>query len=323
MSDEQYALITKAPLLQMVGTSTPEKSLEDGENTKSYIVDNYDKAGTFDLSKLNIDVLRSGFSVFDKHFVIKKGVPQIVTIAGYTSHGKSAMLMQLAYNIAKLNDLPVLVHSFEMGKVELETRILAMHSQYPAEKIMRGEIPERRVEQARISFSNIPVFLSKSTDNTIPYVQGSAYEKAKEGTKIGAIIIDYIQIMQSSIERQSRTREIADCMRGLKTLSEKLECPILIGSQMNRECEKRGKAVQLKKGIGEYRPVISDIAESSVIAHDSDVVLFVTRQEQYDGTRIGEADILCAKNRSGQTFETTMRWSGEFTSFYEEEKVGL
>lgn len=285
-------------------------------------MDNYDKAGTFDLSKLSIDTLKSGFSVFDKHFVITKGLPQLVTIAAFTSHGKTAMMMQLAANVAQLNQLPVLVHSFEMGRVQLETRLLALQAQYPAERIMRGDIPESRRLRAVKDFEKTPLFLCKSTNNTMPYIQTSCYEKAKQVGKIGAVVIDYIQIMQGGVDRQSRAREIADCMRGLKTLSEQLECPVILGSQMNRECEKRGKAVELRKGLGEYRPILSDIAESSSIAHDSDVVLFITRQEQYDGRRTGEADILCAKNRNGQTFETTLRWSGELTSFYEDNSLG-
>ncbi len=290
---------------------TPERSTENG----TFVLDNYEKIGAFNFERLKVNVLPSGFSVFDRHYVLKERTPQLVTIAAYTSHGKTAMLMQLAANVSRTG--PVFVHSFEMGKSELETRLLAAIAQYPAERIMQGDIPQGKLEKAIKEYRSRQLYLCKTTNNTMAYVQASCFEKAKIVGKPSLIVIDYLQIMDSSRERQTRTREIADCMKGLKTLAEQLECPILLGSQLNRECEKRGKNIEQRKGVGEYRPIISDLAESSTIAHDSDVVIFLTRQEQYDGTRNNQADILCAKNRSGQTFEEVFQWSGETCSFSE------
>lgn len=283
-----------------------------------YVVDNYDKIGNFDFSSLRVDPIHTGFSVFDRHFVLKRGKPQLVTIAAFTSHGKTALMMQIAAHVSK--EGPVFVHSFEMSKTELETRLLAGIANYPAEQIMRGDIPKDKLEIALAEYSSRNLYLCKSTNNTLAYIQSSCFEKAKQVGKPSLIVVDYLQIMSAGINRDLRTRELADCMQGLKTLSEQLECPILMGSQLNRNCEQRGKAIETKKGLGEYRPIISDLAESSTIAHDSDVIIFVTRQEQYDGTRENQADILCAKNRSGQTFEEIFRWSGETCSFFEDEK---
>lgn len=299
-------------------TVTQEESSTSGP--KDLVVDNYERVGTFDFRKLKVDPLPSGFDIFDKHFVLKRRTPQLVTVAAYTSHGKTAMLMQLASNVAKHG--PVFVHSFEMSRNELETRLLAGIANYPAEKIMRGEIPFHKLNSAKTEYEKRHLYLCKSTNNTLNYIQASCFEKAKQVGKPEMIVIDYLQIMSSPMDRQIRSREIADCMRGLKTLAEQLECPIILGSQMNRSCELRGKSIEQRKGVGEYRPVMSDLAESSNIAHDSDVVLFITRQEQYDGTRENRADILCAKNRSGQTFEVEMEWSGEVCQFYESKNQG-
>lgn len=319
MLKEVFAPTTGATQPETVIASTPGKFIENGD--AAYTVDNYDKIGKFDFSSLRVDALPSGFGVFDKHFVLKRNKAQLVTIAAYTSHGKTALMMQLAANVSRHG--PVFVHSFEMSKAELETRLLASISQYPAEKIMRGDIPKYKLEQGLKEYEQRQLYLSKSTNNTLGYIQTSCFEKVKQVGKPLLIVVDYLQIMSAGVDRQQRTREIADCMKGLKTLAEQLECPILLGSQLNRECEKRGKAIEQRKGVGEYRPVISDLAESSTIAHDSDVVVFVTRQEQYDGTRPNQADILCAKNRSGQTFEAQFGWSGEVCSFSEQNIYGL
>ena len=311
LGQERFVPTIKEDRTPLDGIGTPEKSSENG----NFVVDNYERIGRFDFSRLKVDSLPTGFVCFDKHFVLKRSKPQLVTVAAFTSHGKTALMMQLASNISKHG--PVFVHSFEMTQGDLETRIVAAIANTPSEKIMRGEISEEKLEAARVEYAKRQLYLCKSTENTVNYIQTSCYEKAKQVGKPLLIVVDYIQLMRSVVRQDQRTRDIADSMRGLKTLAEQLECPILIGSQLNRECEKRGKAIEQRKGIGEYRPIISDLAESSAIAHDSDVVLFVTRQHQYDGTRENQADILCSKNRSGQTFEEVMQWSGELCSFYE------
>lgn len=299
-------------------TATLDEYSESGE--RGFEVDNYDKVGGFDFSSLRVDAIPSGFAIFDRHFVLKKHKAQLVTVAAYTSHGKTALMMQLAANVSRYG--PVFVHSFEMSKTELETRLLAGIANYPAEKIMRGEIPKDRLTKAVKDYSGRQLYLCKSTNNTLPYIQTSCFEKAKQVGQPSLIVVDYLQLMSSGTGKVSRTWEISECMKGLKTLAEQMQCPVLLGSQLNRECEKRGKAIEQRKGVGEYRPIISDLAESSAIAHDSDVVLFITRQEQYDGTRHNQADIICAKNRSGQTFDALFQWSGETCSFFETQGRG-
>lgn len=291
-----------------------EKSLENGQN--GYEINNYDKIGSFDFNSLRVDPLESGFKIFDKHFVLKKRKPQLITLAAYTSHGKTAMMMQIASHVSQQG--PVFVHSFEMSRSELETRLLASIASYPAEKIMRGDIPKDRLNKAIKDYESRQLYLCNETNSTINYIQTSCFEKAKIVGKPELIVIDYLQLMSGPMNRTSRTWEISDCMAGLKKLAEQLECPILLGSQMNRRCEIDGKKIELAKGVGEYRPITADLAESSRIAQDSDVVVFVTRQEQYDGTRPNRADILCTKNRSGRVFEAEFYWSGEMCSFYEE-----
>jgi replicative DNA helicase len=308
-------LITEVGLQETETTGTLEKSTPSGIAVPR--IDNYDKIGEFNLDDLRVTALPSGFTLFDRHFLLKRGTPQLVTVAAYTSHGKTAMMMQIAAHVAKSG--PVFVHSFEMSKKDLETRLIAGIANFSSEKIMRGEIPKDRLAYAVKEYKSRQLFLCKSSDSSINFIQTSCFEKAKEVGKPALIVIDYLQLMQSSVDRQQRTREIADCMRGLKTLAEQLECPILLGSQMNRGCEERGKEIEIRKGVGEYVPVIRDLAESSTIAHDSDVVIFITRQEQYDRTRPNEADILCVKNRSGQTFSVTLQWSGEICTFLDQE----
>lgn len=308
------APIIAADLQETETTDTPEKSLPNGRDVPK--IDNYDRIGNFNLNDLRVETLDTGFNILNKHLILAKGLPQLVTVAAYTSHGKTALMMQIAANVAKYG--PVFVHSFEMSKRQLETRLIAAIAEVPAEQVMAGKCPQSKLTKATKEFADRELYLSKSSDSSINYVMTSCFEKAKILGPPALIVIDYLQLMVSKVPNASRTREIAECMRGLKTLAEQLKCPILLGSQMNRKCEERGQEIEVRKGVGEYKPMIGDIAESSNIAHDSDVVLFVTRQEQYDGTRPNQADFLCAKNRNGQTFEATLQWTGALCSFREQ-----
>jgi replicative DNA helicase len=117
--------------------------------------------------------------------------------------------------------------------------------------------------------------------------------------------------------KSTRTAEIAEILGSLKELAKSLRCPILIGSQLNRECERRGKQIQMERGMGDYKPIKSDLMDSGSIEHDADVIMFISRQYVYDRSRPGEADFVIAKNRNGKLYDGILGFKGEFCSFFE------
>lgn len=292
------------------GLIAPEEALNEA------FPDPYVHIKDISVDALKVEVLPSGFRVFDEHFVLKRGRPQLVTIAAYTSHGKSAMLLQLAANVAKHG--PVFVHSFEMEEKDLKSRLLAPRINVPLERIMRDEIPSEKLHEADIRFESLNLHLCSDPNTEVTFMEQACIQKAKKVGNPLMIVADYLQFMKGPMNRgESKRLEIGDILQRLRSLSYKMKCPIVMGSQMNRNCELRGKGIEREKGVGEYRPIMSDLSEASTIGHDSDVVFFITRQEQYDGRRPGEADILCVKNRGGKTFESRFQWSGALCSFYE------
>lgn len=296
------------------GEITPEQALEAAfPSTYSHIKD-------ISVEDLKIEVLPSGFKVLDDNFFLKRGKAQLVTVAAATSHGKSAILLQIAANVSRIG--PVFVHSFEMEHEDLKARLLAPRIDAPLEDIIRGRIPLSKLHKADSDFAALNMHLACDSSAEVVDVERQCVDMAKKVGNPALLVVDYLQYMHGPTNHGSiRTLEIRDIMQRLKALAERLECPVLMGSQLNRECERRGKAIEARKGVGEYKPAMLDLADCSKIGHDSDIVLFVTRQEQYDGTRPGEADFVCAKNRGGKRFEAQLKWSGSYCSFYEE--VGL
>ncbi len=132
---------------------------------------------------------------------------------------------------------------------------------------------------------------------------------------IGLIVIDYLQLMRGSRDKNSnREQEISSISRGLKQLAKELNMPVIALSQLSRAVETRG---------GDKRPQLSDLRESGAIEQDADVVMFIHRPEYYNITEdengvstAGRADIIVAKNRNGPIGPETIGYNAPSTKFH-------
>jgi replicative DNA helicase len=124
---------------------------------------------------------------------------------------------------------------------------------------------------------------------------------------LGLVIVDYLQLMQGS-GGENRQQEIAIISRSLKNLARELHVPILALSQLNRSLESRE----------DKRPRLGDLRESGAIEQDSDVVMFIYRDEYYhpeNQESRGVAEIVIAKHRQGAVGKVDMTFMPEFTLF--------
>ena len=125
---------------------------------------------------------------------------------------------------------------------------------------------------------------------------------------LGLIVIDYLQLMRHEGRVESRVEQVGQISRALKSLARELKVPVIALSQLSRNVEQRG---------GDKKPILSDLRESGQIEQDSDLVMFIYREEYYnrESTRPGEADIIIAKHRNGPIGERTLTFQSEFPKF--------
>ena len=120
------------------------------------------------------------------------------------------------------------------------------------------------------------------------------------------VVIDYLQLIES-VSKSNREQEVAYISRTIKRTAKNLNIPFIQLSQLNRDLRKRPNK----------RPVRSDIRESASIEHDSDIILFLYRDEFYDEetTDKGIAEIDINKHRNGDTGTVFLRFKGEYNRF--------
>lgn len=105
-------------------------------------------------------------------------------------------------------------------------------------------------------------------------------------------MVDYLQLMTAPGRHENRTQEVGALSRSLKSLARELNVPVLVASQLSRAVEQRS----------DKRPMLSDLRESGSLEQDSDVVMFIYRDEMYNAEgQTGTAEIMVAKHRKGPT----------------------
>jgi replicative DNA helicase len=207
----------------------------------------------------------------------------LLILAGRPSMGKTALAVNWGFNAALAyaesggqEGGRVAFFSLEMAADQLAGRILAEQSGVSGDLIRRGAIKQEDFQAfvaASQKMAQVPFYIDDTPALSIGAVRTRA-RRLKRQHGLDFLIIDYLQLLRGTGSRQStenRVLEVSEITRGLKAIAKELEIPVLALSQLSRQVENRE----------DKRPMLSDLRESGSIEQDSDVVMFVYREEYY------------------------------------------
>ena len=242
----------------------------------------------------DISGIPTGFTDLDK---ILYGLhsPDLVMVAARPGMGKTAFMLNLAQYAAVKKNIPVAVFNLEMSNEQLVKRMISSEAGIESEKLRNGQLSSNDWNNFASVFDtlgNAPIYFDDNTDLTVTNIRAKCRKlKIEKGIKL--VIVDYLQLMKSGSYSDSRQNEVSDISRALKVMARELEVPVVVGSQLSREVEKRA----------DKRPMLSDLRESGSIEQDADVVMFLYRDDYYnkESQFKNVAEVIIGKHRNGST----------------------
>jgi replicative DNA helicase len=251
----------------------------------------------------------TGFTDFDN---MTSGLQpsDLIIIAGRPSMGKTTFAMNIAEHVAIKERLPVAVFSMEMPGEQLAMRMMSSLGRIDQHRVRTGKLEDDewpRMTSAINILAETRLFIDDTAALTPTEVRARCRRLAREHGQLGLVVLDYLQLMQSSGGGENRVAEISEISRSLKALAKELAVPVVALSQLNRNLEQRPNK----------RPVPSDLRESGSIEQDADLIVFIYRDEVYhpDSSDKGTAEIIIAKQRNGPIGTVRLTFLGQYTRF--------
>ena len=284
-------------------------NLDDFSPIKEVLSSSIERIEHLFKNKSNITGLETGFTDFDMKTAGLQN-SDFILIAARPSMGKTAFAINIAQNVALRKNITTAIFSLEMSKEQLVNRMICSEALFDAQKLRTGEIttPEdwAKLADAVSRLSEAPIYIDDKSSISIPELRAKC-RKLKKDKNLGLIVIDYLQLMNSSGKTESRQQEISAISRALKGIARELDIPVIALSQLSRAVEQRRPP----------KPMLSDLRESGAIEQDADVVCFLYREEYYnpETEKRGQAEVIIAKQRNGSVGTINLAWLGQYTKF--------
>ena len=207
------------------------------------------------------------------------------------------------------NQLTSVLFSLEMSRSEITMRLLSAEAQILLSHLRTGQMTDQdwnRLARRMGEIAQAPMFIDDSPNMSMMEIRAKA-RRLKQRHDLRLIVVDYLQLMSSPKRVENRQQEVAEMSRSLKLLAKELDVPVVAISQLNRGAEQRQ----------DKRPQMADLRESGAIEQDADMVILLHREDAYEreSPRAGEADLIVAKHRNGQTKDVVVSSQLHYSRF--------
>lgn len=266
--------------------------------------------------------IQTGFDGLDEHMRSGFKAGNFIIIGARTGVGKSTFAGQLAIKMSLKNwdrfpNIAIPYFSLEMSADENISRLIAYYAGVNEEKMSSGELSNEEMERVKV-YSDKLSMLNIIVDEDPSLTVDDFYFRTKRLQKdynVGAVIIDYIQLMSGGQKFYQRHEEVSHISRSIKKYAKMLGIPVIALAQISRESEKSE----------DKRPQLHQLRESGSLEQDTDTVLFLYRPGMHTdifidgdddaGLDDNLAEVIIAKRRGGKSGTVNMMWNNDLAIF--------
>ena len=259
--------------------------------------------------------LHFGVNSLDKLFPDGIRPGQLLVVGARPAVGKTAFAVFCGVEFARQSKR-VAFYSEEMTNDEIAYRLYALESCVSSSALVSGacaDVQKQLIADARERLIEMPIVLNDEPGMTIPRMRAQCRRKMLRGGAPEVIIVDYLQLLQSTEKYTNRYQEVSGLSRSLKLMARELKVPVVALAQLSRQSEQRP----------DRRPQLSDLRDSGSIEQDADTVLLLdasateeeaSRPERPDW---GKRRIIVAKHRNGPIGDVDLNFSPATCAFAE------
>ena len=233
----------------------------------------------------------------------------IYVFAGETNVGKSIFLGNIATSIANQGKTVLLI-TLEMSELMYAKRISTNLTQIPISDLhKRADDIKTKIGYYKSAHRDSKIIIKEFPPNTVTCNHLKSFIEKVTGTgcKIDAVVLDYVNLLSSSIGNNSYER-IKHATEQLRALTYHFNCPIITATQLNRQ------------GYNEINPGLSTIGESIGLAATADCIMSIWQEEE--DAELGIIKLGMMKNRFGANFgSVTMRIDYSTLTLTEDEEI--
>ena len=218
---------------------------------------------------------------------------QLIVVASRPGVGKSTLGRDFVRAVSLRQGKQALMFTPEEARGYVALRIAAAEAKLRITDILSGRLSDEGWTKLPVLLQQIqsaPIAIDDSPTPTLSQLQAQARTQATEGD-LGLILVDTVQSVRTDARAESRHQEVAEVCRALKALARQLNVPVVALSHLSRGAEYRTGR----------RPQLTDLGESGAIEQHADTVVLIHRPDalEQDHPRMGEADLIVAKHRTG------------------------
>lgn len=210
---------------------------------------------------------------------------QLIILAARPSVGKTALMVKMAH-AAAAGGFPTTIFSLEMTDKELGQRLLYSTGRIKPAELVSGNAPRDTFKEISNEFRKLPFTINDRSRSLDEIVARMVINAHAGNCKVA--FIDYLGLMNIEMSRgENMSQVIGKITSELKAVAKRLNIPIILLCQLNRQAAKDDRA-----------PELYDLRDSGSIEQDADIVLMLENDPAVNpDTGLKDINIWLRKNR--------------------------